>query len=68
MDFERAVVHVSSLILIEEETMVIHGIGATIDMREEGDIFPWTVFLGLHPEEIGRHNIEVLGVEVHKRF
>ena len=33
-------------------------------MCEECDVFPGSVFLGLHPENIGRDDVEVSSIEL----
>ena len=63
MDFERAMVNMGGLILIKEKTVMIDGVGATVNMREEGDILSRAIFLWLNPEKIGRHDVKILGVE-----
>lgn len=62
MNLERAMMDMRCCILAHEEAVVVHVIGAAINVSEKRDVLLLAILLQV--EEVCRHNVEVGGVEI----
>ena len=63
VDLERGVVDVRCVVLVQEEAVVVHVLFAAVDVRKQSNVLPLGILVRLHPEEVGRDDVEVARIE-----